>query len=784
MVESTVQPVISGLASQGVYPFLKAPQIDQMGKSPSCLEIGSPGKQRALLEERQIKILDNTSVQGGIYSYGNPIGIIASVVIAILVILHLIPPFHSLVSRVTDRVCCSHREEINETRDKLAENRLQALQKALPKAWPTDYREMLNGIFGNTDRETLRKAGYSIHEISEEIQRLIPHFQGESYRHEINSEDEEVNRALLQIKAKTPHAFLQEARKIPGIEAQVALLSLALIHCEGERIAKQYEEARNSLTPPLQTALENLVPQALEARQLEYFLVSKKFMGKELFDPKFQDGLTYLAFHVKFKRDNEFLSHLEAIQKAIQSPPKSNLEPFLQKEVRERLDQMIQSSVYRDLVNRHGSDHPIVAFVQDLTLALRIDSQGMEELGELGALYHSKVKEERGELPQTGQCTFLADAMDDTIKKHHTSYKIESLFDKLYVLARYPEKTMMAYISHQPESALEYNSYKIGNHDLAYGDFRYGEAQMHALLGPTPTGDATIIAQLDSMQERGGIHLQHNLEHPGFSMGDLTRTKYLIELEKQYPDTFRLFSTPLDGTAWKLKGKAGDYFKDYKTTRDFFLKFGTFAFTNRLENPACSFDQLHGEAHRRMEGEKDNGFYIGKDVMSDKQLRLAFECASEAFSGINPEHEKKKRLTRALEVGVEGFIAVGAIVKTLGDLPPEEAQEKLMQATFGQACKLDIDRGIVMNVMTRVYFHLLSGEKLNDQTINEIIGIVIGRAEIVSGRTIIADRYQPLSDALRLIGKDELRVKNALRNYLHRAFGVNIPACLTFQSSS
>ena len=71
---------------------------------------------------------------------------------------------------------------------------------------------------------------------------------------------------------------------------------------------------------------------------------------------------------------------------------------------------------------------------------------------------------------------------------------------------------------------------------------------------------------------------------------------------------------------------------------------------------------------------------------------------------------------------------------------------------------------------------------MSEKSINETIGIVIGRAEMAAGRTIIADRYQPLSDVLRLIGKDELRVKNALRSYMHEAFGVDTPAHLSFET--
>lgn len=778
-----LRPAFHDVAREALYFPSKPLFVATKSEAPLCVEVSPKREEHPLLEERQIKILDNAPVQGGIYSYSQPVSFIMSIVLAILALCHLLPVTHNLASRVTDRVR-THHEEILQAREALAKNRLEALRAVLPETISKDYRMLVEEVFGNADRTVLEVAGYSPDQVRTEMQRLAPLFEGDLWRAELRSESSEVQEALAQIVETEPHECLRKARKIPGLEVPVALLSLALTHYEGEQLAESYLAAKEQLSPQIQESLEQLAKEGLGKRQLESFLISKGVLGKDPQDPQFQAGLAYLSFHIDRLRDANFFIHYESVIGAIQNPDAEHLEDFLQKEVRERLDQMIRSDFYRDLVKRHGREHPIVALIQDLTVALRTEAKGMEELGKLGALYHSKVKKERGELPEEGQCTFLADALDDTISKHHWSYKIESFIEKLHVLVRYPEKTVAAYLSHDPRTALEYNSYKIGNHDMAYGDYVYGEARMRGYFGPTPTGDMTFVAHLDALKAKGGFHLQHNLEHPGFSRGDLARTQYLMELEKKYPHTLRLFSTPLDGKAWKLKGKEGKYFTDYQTVKEFFLKFGTFAFTNRMENPVSSFRALQGEAHRQMEGREDNGFYFGKEVISDRQLQLAFAYASEAFAGVDPQAEDKKRLTRALEVGVLGFMAVGAVVKTLEDLPREVAEERLMQATFGQACKLDIDRGIVMNVMTRVYFHLLSGENLTEQAINEIIGTVIGRAEMVSGRTIIADRYQPLSDALRLIGKNERSVKNALRNFLHTGFGVNLPASVRYQSSS
>ena len=773
--EASIAPLTTtSWMCSGVAEGTKSSMLTRGTLLPTC------GK-ASLCEGRQIKIINSNPVQGGVYSYGKVAGIITSIMIAILLLLQLIPPLGKRVLRAVDCIR-THRTELKEARGKLTNNRLEALKKALPGDVSSDLKKYLEGIDGQEDYGLLKSAGYTPDRIENIVKCLVPLFIKDVWKERLYSTNPEVNEQISQIKAETPHSFLKKARQIPQLQSTVALLSLALKAYEEKQQTHRLKEAQKALPLSKQERLLQLVPFVLEVREMESFLCSKGILGKDTQTPQFQAGVVFLQIHVEHLRDENFPSNLQDVIKGIRSPCDEGREKGVQKEVREKLDQMIRSGIYRKLLNRHGRENPLVSLIQNLSGAFRLESKGMLELENLGELYLSKVKKDRGQLAEKGQLTYLSDAMDDSIGKHHWSYKIESFFDKLLVLVRYPEKTMMSYIGHQPDTALEYNSYKVGNCDMAYGDYSLGERSMRALLGPTPTGDDLFVAQLDAMKETGGLHLQHNLEHPGFSKGDLKRVQYLMDLEQKYPHTFRLFSTPLDGEVWSLKGEAGEYFKDYKSAEEFFLKFGTFAFTNRLEKPVSSFHELQGEAHRKMEGKGDNGFYIGKEVMTDQQVRLAFKYASEAFAHAEPSSGDCRRLTRALQVGVEGMLAVGAVVKTLKDSEPDKVEEAVWQATFGQACKLDIDRGIVMNVMTRVYFDLIGGKEMSEKSINETIGIVIGRAEMAAGRTIIADRYQPLSDSIRLIGKDELRVKNALRSYMHQAFGVDTPSQLSFQT--
>lgn len=684
------------------------------------------------------------SVQGGVHSYGRVIGTIAS--IAIVILLVAVPLFYAF--KVVYSKIRTNEEVMESVRMNLAENRLQALQKVGPEL---PFQEEGFRI-GAKEYKELIALGYAPARIEVELMAL---FRGED------------------LSLHPDHPLMKLFNK-ERVLKDICVRELARYTANLEKVGIPEKE------------LIDLAQEAKQTRHLQAFLLKKGCFGSDPKSETFQAGMEVIQYLIDFQGFEKHALEINEILDAIKDAPKESLEQYLQIEVRARLDQLQKSIAYKVLLKIEGREHSFVKAVQDLSLALRLDSRGMTHLQDLGRRYVSLVKDEFGPVPLEGSVGYLANALDETIGKYHWSYKIESLFDKLLVYRRYPEKTAMAYLSHKPDRALDYNSYQVGNFDMAFGEYGLGRDRIRAIHGPTPTSDQLLIAQLEAQRECRGIHLQHNLEHPAFSRGDRARIEYLLEVEKAFPETFRLMSTPLDGPAMRLEGMVGNYFKRCQTVQEFFLKYGTYAFTGRTEDPARAFSELDGEAHRIVEARRDNGFYLGKDVMTDDQFRLAFECASEAFSFVNLEAEtEKKRLARALQVGVQGFIAVGAVVKTLQDAysSPSEIEEALLRASFGQACKLDIDRGVILNVMTRVYFHVAAGKSLTEDDIAEIIGTVVGRAELVSGRTIIFDRYQPLSDALRLIGVNEEHVRGNLQRYVQEGFGVD-PSDLEYQSSS
>ena len=229
----------------------------------------------------------------------------------------------------------------------------------------------------------------------------------------------------------------------------------------------------------------------------------------------------------------------------------------------------------------------------------------------------------------------------------------------------------------------------------------------------------------------------------------------------------RLFTTPMDGKAWKCKDSR---FREFEAPEEFYLKYAKYAIANDLDNQTEKIEDIKGEAFKYHEVDKmrDNGFYVGKDVMSDSQFKKAFIFASQAMQQIYANgqnqywedlHKTKKgreRLSKMMQIAVQGFISVGAIINL---------QQDSKDSIFSQACKQDIDRGVVLNVITKLFYKLLANESITQKDVQLIIGSVIARAKLVEDRIIIFRRFQPLSDLLHFIGENQDMVKDALKAY-------------------
>ncbi|MDN3506118.1 MAG: hypothetical protein P0S96_02700 [Simkaniaceae bacterium] len=97
---------------------------------------------------------------------------------------------------------------------------------------------------------------------------------------------------------------------------------------------------------------------------------------------------------------------------------------------------------------------------------------------------------------------------------------------------------------------------------------------------------------------------------------------------------------------------------------------------------------------------------------------------------------------KAHRLGLQTLIAVQGIF----NMPEGEH-------SMGQACKQDIDRGVLVNILTILFMDQLAGKPITDERIAQMAGIVILRAAMVDDRRILEKRYEALSELLHYIAK-------------------------------
>jgi hypothetical protein len=85
---------------------------------------------------------------------------------------------------------------------------------------------------------------------------------------------------------------------------------------------------------------------------------------------------------------------------------------------------------------------------------------------------------------------------------------------------------------------------------------------------------------------------------------------------------------------------------------------------------------------------------------------------------------------------------------------------------MGQACKQDIDRGVLVNVLTILFMDQLEGKKLTDERIAQILGIVLLRPGLVDDRAILGKRYEALKEVLEYLSKKPEALEQMKRHML------------------
>jgi len=364
-------------------------------------------------------------------------------------------------------------------------------------------------------------------------------------------------------------------------------------------------------------------------------------------------------------------------------------------ELRDKIDNVLRLPCYE--LNKEKRN-PHLDFLHLLAHTLTAQAEGMEVLEKYGNITDDPPSYEK-----------LASSLDAAVKKHHIFKKDNKLHKAFWIFA-HPEKGFNSlFDSLGWTDPLSYNSYRQGNANIRIGAFRVGGMKMHFSLGPTLTADRLFEAHLQHLKNQGQLHLQHDLEFAG-EHAEAKRRLEKQRIADQSSSSMLYMSTPLDGAIWKGRGVFG-----------------------KTKSTAMFFDELKKYLT------EENSFHLPKNLFRDEEVADLLKVTEAMFDNSPPNN-------RAQLLAFETCLAVHAILKS--------TDGKQGDAFFGQACKQDIDRGVIINVMTILYFDALGGVKLTKERMHQIVGIVLGRPEMVDDRSILTNRYKALSDLLHFIGKD------------------------------
>jgi len=396
------------------------------------------------------------------------------------------------------------------------------------------------------------------------------------------------------------------------------------------------------------------------------------------------------------------------------------------RQVRKELNEITKSPYYQ---NNKYAESPFINFVNALVHAFRHEAKGCQAMANLGSKF-------------TDQADTIY-SMEDLASKieegvgNNRGFTVGNKLLKLLKWFAHPGRSFLSLFGHGhfgKDPVADYTAYDF-NDDWRGGTYKIGNAEIQFTHGPTGTSDNLFLTDVQVHPEDTFIY--HDLQHPKVK-GEDARIKKLNELEETN-DNMMLFRTPMDDASWKEK-KGFDQWQ-YRNSDEFFDELLRF----KRDNPSDV-----------------SGFYLGK-TFTDREFEMAVYAAKAAFGNMEIDPKDKVRVGRALQVALHGFLSVGAMVKI--------SNEAAGNIYLHQACKQDIDRGVVANVMTQALFQMLAGKEFSQDDVNRIVGMVIGRADYVEEREIINNRVQGLIDALNVISQNEKDFKFYLNIFLHYCNG-------------
>lgn len=398
--------------------------------------------------------------------------------------------------------------------------------------------------------------------------------------------------------------------------------------------------------------------------------------------------------------------------------------------VREKIDKILGMDYYKN--NKKNKDDSLIRYIHVAAHTLTARAPGLAEMEAFGAKFTLDDASE--------SIAGLAQTLDHAVYNYY-GFQKDNLIGMIFWLIIHPQKTWASYRGHT--APLDYNSYKHGNANVELATYKVTNKQgqvmtMHHYFGPTPTADRLFEAHLQHLENegKGAVHFQHDLEFAG-TKGEDERRLEKKDMADEH-DNLTYMATPLDGEIWKGTGN----FADVKTAEAFHDQLSVYVI---------------GQSMREMPEEDDNSFYI-PEILTYKDVNDVVNTSKAAFKRAENSSywqelakagpDGTKRLNKVQLLGFEAMLAVKMILNTAEDA------KKDIEAFMGQACKQDIDRGVIINVMTLLYMDSLADIEINQDRIDQVVGIVLVRAGMVDDRAILRDRYEALSDFLHILESD------------------------------
>lgn len=433
---------------------------------------------------------------------------------------------------------------------------------------------------------------------------------------------------------------------------------------------------------------------------------------------------------------------------------------------RRAIHKIVSSRAYKKMITA-GTNVAFTKFMQVLSHKMRDTPLASDHFASFGRAMITVDDKDNFSFSE------IADVLQSAVRAHrqiNSDTPLNTLFTKI----AYPDRGLGSFLGNFEKTGSDYNSYELGNINSTGYEFDFvseGKTKKISFhYGPGPQSDGLFKAEaqlFERVKLPGPLYIQVNLQKETGSEGK--RSELLATMHDE-TENFRLITLSMDGTAWRAKGPFQQYLGGDHTIGKYcqsYLKHIT--------------DKGHHRCPSNSEGSTNHGFYIPSDLLDDDELENAIKAVSEGLGAevnISGDDIQRYEILRGIQLCIQTALTLRLLFLSTKDMDhscayPEyneildrELKDIIQKAYFGQACKQDIDRGVAANILTRLFAMRLGGQKITKKVVEETVGAVIGRAQIVDHRAILLDRIIPALAALDLVSNNERPFIDSLKKYV------------------